>query len=99
MKANKLKKAPLVPSTERPVASALPLPMDPLPPLSERLPSTIAVNGEPERRVAPPLSCQPCSHLLVAIRLVWALNGVYVQFVRRLWGRLKVDTARSAARL
>ena len=45
----------------RPVASARLLPTAPVPPESDRLPSTMAVNGLPERKVNPPLRDQPRS--------------------------------------
>ena len=41
-----------------PVASARPLPTAPVPPWSDRLPSTCAVNGAPERMVVDPFSVQ-----------------------------------------
>src|SRR6185436_17639354 len=54
VKAAGLKKAPLTESMGWPVASARPLPTEPLPPELARFPKTRAVKGEPEPAVRPP---------------------------------------------
>src|SRR4051794_15320267 len=52
---------PVPPSTGRPVASARPLPTEPVPPESDTLPRTRAVNGLPLRAVTDVERFQSCS--------------------------------------
>src|SRR5690242_20414241 len=72
-----LKKRPQQ-STEVPVASARPLPTAPVPPVSERLPRTRAVSGEPLDSAMVPCSVQSFSHhlgfLLDELQVVVRLN-------------------------
>ena len=74
MNASRLN-GPVPTPTGNPVASALELPRAPVPPASDRLPKTVAVNGEPDCAVMKPLRVQfrtslPCQPLAAKLLVV-----------------------------